>query len=294
MADHRVNCATCGTPAQTNICVDCEARLAEALRELVWLLRQLDVTTRRLDKLNKGAVGGSCDNPSPINFGAMETARETRSLLLELVATVMATGTGRLATMLEAVATPDLAAWLAVNTRHIANHPDASRIFTAITGLVDDDERGRPGPLYTAINRTDRRFAGPCPTLRGHNDRGEPIRCGTMLYAAFDEVFTRCPRCETEIDVKQNRIRAAADRDIVTEKQLLEILANEAKLDGEPIVSRVKLYEWIRARRLEPKGWLHDGRPVKFHIQRGDPRLFSLAQARDNRRRDAEAKSVAR
>lgn len=294
MADHGVKCQTCGQPAQTNLCDDCRRRLTEGLRELVWLLKQLDVTTRRLDKLNKGAIGGGCDNPSPINFGAMESARETRAVLLELVDRIARTGTGRPPAQLDSVATPDLAAWLAVNTGHIANHPDAGRIMATVLAFVDDDPRGRPGPLYTAINRTDRRFAGPCPTLRGHNPRGERIECATMLYAAFDEVFTRCPRCEAEVDVKKNRLKAAADRDIVTEKQLLEILANEAKFDDEPIVSRVKLYEWIRAGRLEPKGWLHNGHPVKFHIQRGDPRLFSLTQARENRRRDAEVKAGAR
>lgn len=282
-------CKHCGGAATLFLCDDCVWRLKEALRELAWLLKQLDTTVHRQDKLNTGSIGGSSDNPSPINFGAMETARETRATLLRLVETIAQDRIGRMPPALKTVATPDLAAWLASNVRHIARHTTAAHVLTTITGLVDDDERGRPGPLYTAINRTDRRFAGPCPTIRGHNPRGERIECGTMLYAAFDEDYTRCPQCETEIDVDRNRMKAAVDRDLLPEPKLLEVLEDL----GEK-VSRVKLYEWIKAGRLQRRGWIHQGAIVQFRIRRGDPTVFSLSQARQLRWHEVEAKEKTR
>jgi hypothetical protein len=277
-------CGHCGSATNLFLCNECLHRLAEALTELAWLLTQLDTTVRRQDKLNTGAIGRASDNPSPINLGAMETARDTRATLLTIVTTIAKTGTGR-TPQLASVTSSDLAHWLAANTAHIAKHPDAPTILTTITHLVDDDERGRPGPLFTAINRTDRRFAGPCPTIRGHNHRGERIECGTMLYAAFDEDFTRCPRCETEVDVDKNRMKAAVDRDLLPEPKLLEVLADL----GEK-VSRVKLYEWIKAGRLQRRGWIHGGAIVQYRIRRGDPTVFSLSQARQLRWHEIESK----
>lgn len=282
-------CRNCGASTDLFLCPDCVDWLTASLREMVWLLRQLDTTVRRQDKLNTGTLGGGGDNPSPINFGAMETSRSTRTTLLELVREIAVAGTGREPSRLDTVATPDLAAWLAANVHHIAKNQNAGATFRTITGLVDEDDRGRPGPLYTAINRTDRRFAGPCPTVRGYDDQGRPVECGTMLYAAFDEDFTRCPRCQSEIDVDKNRLKAATDRDLLSEPKLLEVMADL----GEK-VSRVKLYEWIKAGRLQRRGYVHQGAIVAFRIRRGDPAVFSLSQARQLRWHEMELKTSRR
>ena len=53
-------------------------------------------------------------------------------------------------------------------------------------------------------------------------------------------------------------------------------------------VSRVKLYEWLKAGHLRPRGFLHHGRIVPELIQRGDARVFSLTQARELRARETE------
>ena len=71
-------------------------------------------------------------------------------------------------------------------------------------------------------------------------------------------------------------------RDLLPEAVLLETLDTL----GEK-VSRVKLYDWIRAKKLQPRGYVHHGRIVPHRIQRGDPRVFSLSHARALRSQEA-------
>lgn len=190
---------------------------------------------------------------SVIDFDACETARETRKMLQQWVETVTKKHTGRIPPGLDTNATRDFARWLQVNTAAIARLDCAGALYHDINKLVGASQRG--GQLVTAINRVERHFAGPCPTVRGYDNTGKPIECGHGLYADVDERTVVCPVCDQKIDVARNLDKAAVDRDLLPEPKLLEVLKNL----GEP-VSRVKLYQWIREGRIRPRGWMHQAR----------------------------------
>ena len=57
-------------------------------------------------------------------------------------------------------------------------------------------------------------------------------------------------------------------------------------------VTKDTLERWVRARRLRNHGYLHNGAPVKFHIRRTDPALYSLKRARYLRDRDQQLKTA--
>lgn len=128
------------------------------------------------------------------------------------------------------------------------------------------------------INRPDRHFAGPCPTIKAYSRAGKAIECGKFLYAATDERSITCPACKQPVDVQRNRQRAWLEGDLMTERVLLKRLA-----DIDEPVGRNKFYEWIAAGRIRPRGWMHKGTFVEHYIQRGDPRVFSFRAVRQLR-----------
>lgn len=278
-------CKHCRAKTKLHLCNPCTASLQSLLEDLPWLLRELETTVQRQDALTTGAPGKSGDTPAPINLTALDLQRATRETLLASMAT-LTSAPGMPGLRLNHIPTPDLARTLAHNTNRIAHHPQAGIIYANIHQLTADDEIGRPGPLWKAINRQERIFAGPCPTIRTHDHKGQPVRCDTTLYAGPEDKFTHCSRCENTIDVAKNRMRAAVDRDLLPEPKLLEVMDSL----GEKL-PRVTLYAWLKQGRIQPRGYIHQGTIVQFRIRRGDPRVFSLSQARALRSKDQEAKA---
>jgi len=266
------------------LCERCTLQLATMLDQLPWLLDELDARIQRLDKVSIGTIGRTRrpDELNVIDFDAAETARKTRKTLTHWVITVAEKHTGRQPSALSTVDTKTLAKWLYVNVHAIAQLNCAGQLYHDVHKLVGGDTE-RKGQLVKAINRQERHFAGPCPTVTGHDRSGDEIQCGTTLYADIDEKTVTCPTCKQNIDVEKNRLKAAVDRDLLPEPKLLEVMDNL----GERI-SRVKLYQWIREQRIRPKGWLHNGEIVHFRIRRGDPAVYSLARARKLRNREAQ------
>jgi len=284
MASHGVMmnvCQACKRQAPLYICDDCEHVLANMLDQIPWLLDELDARIQGMDRIPHGTIGRQRrpHEMSVIDFDACETARTTRKMLQDWVVTVAERHTGRKPAALTTAATRDLALWLQVNTAAIARLDCAGALYHDINKLVGASQRG--GQLVTAINRVERHFAGPCPTIRGYDNTGKPIECGHGLYADVDERTVVCPVCGQKIDVARNLDKAAVDRDLLPEPKLLEVLKNL----GEP-VSRVKLYQWIREGRIRPRGWMHHGKIVPFRIRRGDPAVYSLARMRKLRARE--------
>lgn len=280
------NCQRCGGRTQLSLCNACTQKLQALLADLPWLLKQLDTTVQRQDRLTTGnTIGSSTAPPATINLDAMDTARNVRITLLAIFdAITIQPAMPKL--RMDHVPTPDIARTLSANAFRIAHHPNAGEFYSDIAQLIEDDEIGRAGPMWKAINRTEKLFAGPCPTIKGYDQQGQPIRCSTILYADGDEKIARCPRCDADIDVAKNRLQAAVDRDLLPEAKLLEVMADIGQK-----VSRVKFYDWIRAGRITPQGWMHDKKIVPFRIRRGDPRVFSLARAKTVWAQDQEAKS---
>lgn len=281
-------CQACKRPDQLYLCEECRTTLWNMLDQIPWLLDELDARIQKMDRIPHGTIGRNRrpHEMNVIDFDACETARETRKLLQQWVEDVAVKHTGRRPSALSTAVTGDFARWLQVNTAAIARLDIAGALYHDIAKLVGPGQRG--GQLVAALNHVERRFAGPCSTIRGYDNQGKPIECGATLYADVDEETTVCPDCEQTINVAENLDKAAVARDLLPEPKLLEVLKNV----GEP-VSRVKLYQWIREGRMRPKGWMHNGSIMPLRVRRGDPAVYSLARARKLRNREITKKQEA-
>jgi hypothetical protein len=268
------DCRNCRRDTELFLCALCTKELHALLADLPWLLDQLEITVIRQDKLSTGVIGRSSDNPSPINVGAMELSRNLRGQLGTMVrdlcevrgVQVPAAAWGNSA----------MAEWLSANISSISCSEDAGQICREI-------RTGTEG-ILAVINRVSRMYCGPCTAVVGRNPQGEDVECGHDLYAdreAPGEV--QCPKCRTRFNPREQLLATIKRRDLLPESALLETLTTL----GEA-VSRRKLYEWIGAGALRPRGYVHQGRIVPNRIQRGDPRVFSLSHARQLRWRENE------
>lgn len=270
------DCRNCRRDTDLYLCTLCNKELHALLADLPWLLEQLQVTVVRQDKLATGAVGRSSDNPSPINVGAMELARNLHNQIGTIVRELADAGAWKL----PPDNTPAMARWLYGKSRWIG--------YQAGAGDTMRDIRAATEAILAVINRASRMYCGPCTTVVSHNPQGEEIECGVDLYANRDALEDiQCPRCKTWIEPRKQLLTTITRRDLLPEPKLLETLATL----GEP-VSRVKLYDWIKAGQLRPRGYVHQGRIVPDRIRRGDPRVFSLSQARQLRWRDEQDKAA--
>lgn len=273
---------SCKRPSQLYLCNDCTEVLRNMLEQVPWLLDELDARIQNLDRVPHGTIGRTrgLSDLSVMDFAAAETAREVRKQLRQWVETIAQRHTGRIPPGLDTIETKNLARWLYVNVDAIARLDCAGEVFHDINKLVGSGDKG--GKLVGAINRNERHFAGPCPTIRGYDNDGDPIECGQDLYAQVGERHVDCPACHEEIDVEKNQAKASADRDLMTADGLIEVLDNI----GEPI-QREQLDGWITSRRLRRLGWLHQGGIVQAQVRKDDLALFSFQRARKLRRRDA-------
>lgn len=281
-------CLHCRRRTELYLCDDCKNELADMLDQMPWLIEQLDTTLTRQDKLTTATVGKSAENPSPINVGAMKLSRTTRTTLLALAEQVATTFHGR-TPQFETVATGDLALWIGCKIDRIQRHHTAGQVYATINELVGDGDNTDGGTLVLAINRSDRAYYGPCNNIVGRDRHGRERNCGRDLYAPRDAINVTCPRCDTTVDARKQIERTRSASDLRTVDLLLDTMRNL----GEN-VSRVKLYEWIKAGRLQPRGWYNkDHGIVDHYIRRGDPKVFSLSQARQLRWHEQELKQNA-
>jgi hypothetical protein len=277
------NCQACTRPTDLFLCPDCVETLTNMLDQLPWLIDELDTRIQRLDRVGAGTIGRNRrpDELNVMDFDAAETARELRQKLVRWVETVAEKHTGRRPPALNTTTTKNLARWLHANTHAIARLPLAGKLYRDIKTIVGPDQQG--GQLVRAINPTENHLVGPCPTITGRDHQGHPRQCGHILFAdTYDRTVT-CPTCNQDINVERNRTRAAAERDLHTETQLLEVLTN----CGEPIDPDT-LKEWIKTRRLRPAGRLHNGLIVPTHTHDQEPLVYSIKRARKLRARDGQ------
>lgn len=297
-------CRKCSQKCDLFLCTDCIDQLQEHLTEIAWLIGELEITLTGQDVLTTGGVGQSSEDPSPIRFDSegnpntigdqtrnavttwVRDLCETRRITFEPVRVVPLDFIGplpderwrRLPQRYQPTAA-DAAEWLAEHVHAIAADPGAARCFKEMADL-------RAGALRM-INRPDRHFAGPCPTIKAYSRTGKAIECGKFLYGATDERSITCPSCKQPVDVQRNRQRAWREGDRLTERILLKRLK-----DIEEPVSERQLYRWLRQRKLSPVGWLHKGVFVEHYILRGDPRVFSLRAVRQLRAAELKAGKV--
>jgi len=283
--DHTCDRPHCHTPTQTNLCENHTTLLESMLHRLPWLLDELDARIQRLDRINLGTIGRNRrpDEMNVMDFDAAETARKIRKQILDWFEQAALHLTGRTPPALNTVSTQSLARWLAHHTTAIATTPIANQLYTDIERIVGaETDTERRGQLINAINPPrEQHFAGPCPTVLGHNPDGETIECGTTLYADVDETTITCPTCKQKINVEQNRRKAAKDRDYLTKAKILETLEEI----GKPVTEE-RLNQWIKARRLRRRGWFHNGTVVADRVRQDDPAVYSFARAEKLHDRD--------
>lgn len=281
------SCQACDRPTQLYLCDDCTTNLNNMLDQIPWLIEELDARIQKLDRIQLGTIGSNrtADTMTVIDFDAAELARTTRKKLLNWVTQVAQKATGRTPPGLSTITTTDLARWLNANTHHIARQAHAGALYRDITQLVGTDDQ-RNGQLVRAINPIEKHLAGPCPTITGRNHDGTPRHCGETLFADTYDQTTTCPECGQDINVEDNRRRAAADRDLHTREQILETLANI-----DETTTTAQLDAWIKARRLQRKAWLHDATIVEYRLSETDEPVYSLDRARKLRRRDNTLKT---
>ena len=268
------DCRNCRRETDLFLCQLCTKELGALLGELPWLLDQLDITVIRMDKLSTGVIGRSSDNPSPINVGAMELSRTLRGQLGTIIRDVCESR--GVQPPAKVWSNSRMAEWIGTHLGSVACDENAGQIYREL-------RNGTEG-ILAAINRISRMYCGPCTTVVGHNPQGEDIECGHDLYADREAVGdSRCVKCQRSFNPREQLLITIKRRDLLPESALLETLETL----GEK-VSRVRLYDWIRAGSLQPRGYVHHGRIVPNRIQRGDPRVFSLSHARQLRWRETE------
>jgi hypothetical protein len=243
-------CGACGARCSLFLCEQDIDKLAEMIEQLPWLASEIEVTRCRQDRLTVGNTRRSAETLSPINVGAMDAARDLARLTV----------------------------WLAGRSaREIALREDAGDVYAAAEELIGDPDRpdSRPGRLLVLINRSDRMFAGLCPTLVGRDSVGRPVECATPLYGVIQVPTTTCPRCGYEIDVAKNRSRCAVNKDQAVESRLLQLLEEL----GEP-VPQTTFRRWVTQGRIGVLGWMHAGTVTPRKIRYHDARVFSISQTR--------------
>lgn len=278
-------CQHCKRRTEFYLCDNCQIQLANALDQIPWLIQELDNRIAKLDRINLGTIGRNRrpDELDAIDFDAAETARKIRKALQHWVNTIAIRATGRPPTALNTATTADLARWLNANIPHIAKldlaHKGRHQLYDDITHIAGTPEQA--GELHRAINPTEKHLVGPCPTPIGRNHNGTPRTCNTTLFADTYDQTVRCPTCHHTINVETTRRQAAAERDLHTRDQLLDMLT---AID-EPITT-TQLSHWIKWRRLKRQAWLEDGIPTEYRLTDHAEPLYSIEQARKLRHRD--------
>ena len=269
------DCRNCRRDTDLFLCQLCTKELGALLGDLPWLLDQLEITVIRQDRLSTGVIGRSSDNPSPINVGAMELARNLRGQFGTIIRDLCEVRGQQ--PPLKAWSNSVMAEWLGGNISAISCSESAGQVYREMRTGTD--------AILAVINRYSRMYCGPCTSVTGHGPSGEDVECGADVYADRDNpVDVQCPKCSSWINPREQLMVHFKRRDLMSEKMLIDVMDSL----GEPITERM-FDRWLREQKLTIRGYLHNGRIVADYVQRGDPRVFSLSQARQLRWAEAEA-----
>ena len=271
------DCRNCRRDTELFLCNLCTKELSALLADLPYLLDQLEITVIRQDKLSTGVIGRSSDNPSPINVGAMELSRNLRGQLGTTIRDLceMRGQQPPVKTWSNSL----MAEWIRLNISAVACSDSAGQIYRELRTGTD--------AVLAVINRVSRMYCGPCTTVVRHSPQGEDIECGHGLY--YDRESPQdiqCPKCKLWVNPREQLMVHFRRRDLMSEKVLIEVMHSL----GEPITEAV-FDRWLRDKKITIRGYMHHGRIVAEYVQRGDPRVFSLGQARQLRWAEADANS---
>lgn len=291
------SCEICERPTgdDTTICARCAQHLQDQLREVPAVAADI-LTTRTGQRAAPMTLNRkSADRPLPIRPDAGRGLDERRNRMATAIvrsADAIARAAGRRledeladrqvresAAEARADRNPDPAAltgepvgryevaamWMAGRPKDLRRHPDAARMYAAITETLAEARAVTDEHRPTA-------YKGPCP------------QCGTGLYAHPGSPAARCQRCRAEHSTAQlDAENLARARDtLVTIPEAVRLLADL----GQPI-PRSTIYAWRAQRRIVGRGYRHDERTIDRQIDVRDPAVYRLAEILDAAARPA-------
>jgi hypothetical protein len=268
------DCRNCRRDTELFLCQLCTKELGALLGDLPFLLDQLEITVIRQDRLSTGVIGRSSDNPSPINVGAMELARNLRGQLGTIIRDLCEVRGQQ--PPLKAWSNSTMAEWLGGNISAISCSESAGQVYREMRTGTD--------AVLAVINRFSRMYCGPCTSVAGHSQSGEDVECGHDLYADRDNPEDiQCPECDRWINPREQLMVHFKRRDLMGETELIDAM----RTVGEPVTEAV-LDKWLRTNQLTVRGYMHRGRILAKPFSKRDFRIFSLSQARELRARNNE------
>lgn len=235
-------CTVCGSPAaDAFLCNNCLGVLAAELRQIPWLVKQLDITLTRQARVGERSGPRSSETPLPYHVNAsidLETLRDG----LGMWATAVAEQRG-IEVDEERRAEP-LARWLLRWQGAVAQHPDAGELHGDILAMTKSARR-------TIDLAPDRRFLGPC------DDCGEdlyvwarPGHLPNLVHCGNDE-------CDFSAPVESRRVwllEQAYDR-LLTAAEMSRAIRELVPGQSKPISANL-ISQWasrgLRGQRLTP------------------------------------------
>ncbi|MEV6897475.1 hypothetical protein [Amycolatopsis sp. NPDC051372] len=284
-------CATgCGRPADTGLCRSCLDTLLRALRDVEWLLPELDVTVARQSKASRGSIGfvtGSGGQVMPLHLGASNLVDDLRDFLSGWVHNLWEdysvrwwvcqgcgaedqTGERQHAAPFEGTACGStrwephrhpldlaihplpLSRWLLRHPSWLASAPYAEELNSEILGLVERGKRIVSGPV-------DRVYLGICSAdlHLGDDENGDPIAlCQRDLYGLANRAYVVCPDCgvEWEMQARRDHMLEAMREQLLTATELSRALPNYLDRPDDKPVTAAMIRGYAKRGRLVAHG----------------------------------------
>jgi len=245
------------------ICTGCQMRLANLLRAVPDLMRELNVTILKHSRTAapSGPAGPADLDPvrMPFNIGAARARDELLDVLqawAKLVSEERTTpalmfdraGTRtvvRIPTPLTCKDNPtSISGWLLQYTDWLRRYAAAADCLSEIGDAVGRVERMIDTPPRLV-------YIGPCGAVYESGDGVHTTVCTADLYAKENADTVTCRDCDTEADVYQRRatnLRRA--RDILTDP---ETIARALRSNGVHVTVE-RIYKWRERGQLQPAG----------------------------------------
>lgn len=175
-------CPVDARPTENVLCPGCAASLTTELRQIPWLVEQLNITLTRQARIGDRNGPRGSERPLPYDHAAsvdLETVHDTLALWCTEIAE-------RRSITPPTGSSSDLARWLMLWPSDLAGHPDAAEMHGQILSIAASARR-------TIDRRPDLRFVGPCDSHGAETVGTEYSQgCGKEMYAHPRAIYVTC------------------------------------------------------------------------------------------------------
>jgi len=289
----------CGRPTETNTCNGCLRKLFDDLRDVEWLLPELDVTITRQAKLSSGGIGfvtGKGEATMPLHLGASAVAAELRDRLARWVWTLWEehgvrwhrctkcgaedrSGDGyppctpgcptEWDTHLDPLDMPlhalPLSRWLLRHPSWVQSYSDGAALFDDIRSAVRHARSTIYGP-------GERAFLGICsaPVESPVGDDGDTVlvECQRDLYGAKGRPLVACPECGAQWDADERRryMLKAMEDELLTATELSRALPNYLQRPDDKPLTASMVRGYARRGRLIAHGYAPGSGDPRYRV----------------------------